>query len=196
MKAKLLTIATSAFFVVASNLAASATSYDVSGGWLFPPDSFSGTFDFTGGSPLVDAASITIDRFGVAMPLAVLNDVASSSHVGGPFYSLTVNDGTGLGDYSLTFEFALPTKNIGVAIFATLSKVEEFDVCTGRGTHRTCSEQEEDVILASFGDGSLRDAPSPTPLPAALPLFVGGLGIIGLVAGRRRKRKSAGLGAA
>jgi hypothetical protein len=34
----------------------------------------------------------------------------------------------------------------------------------------------------------VNDPPAPTPLPAALPLFAGGLGLIGLIA-RRRKRK-------
>jgi hypothetical protein len=33
--------------------------------------------------------------------------------------------------------------------------------------------------------------PTTTPLPAALPLFAGGLGLMGLLVGRRRKRKAA-----
>lgn len=39
------------------------------------------------------------------------------------------------------------------------------------------------------------DAPTATPLPAALPLFAGGLGLIGLLA-RRRKRRAGALAAA
>jgi len=57
-------------------------------------------------------------------------------------------------------------------------------------------------VLDNFVAGSLTDpnyavlfAPvSATPLPAALPLFVGGLGVLGLL-GRRRKRKSAAVAA-
>jgi hypothetical protein len=181
MKAKLLTIASSALFVVASNLVASASTYDVSGGWLFPKDTFSGMFDFTGTYPTwVDTASITIDPIGV-----VLDDVISSSHLAGPLYSVTVDGGA----YSLTFDFTLPTKrNDGIVIFATLFE----DVCN---RNDRCS----DKIIAELGGGSVTPSlsltdptPTPTPLPAALPLFAGGLGMIGLIAGRR-KRKSAGL---
>jgi hypothetical protein len=192
MRAKLLTIASSALFVIASNLAASASTYDVSGGWLFPADTFSGPFDFAVGT---NNADITLYSLGkVPKQLAVLDDVVSLSPLGGPLYSVTVNNGNAKGDYSLTFDFTLPTtKHDGIAIFATLSEV----ICTGRGDK--CS----DKIIADLGGGSITpdlslsdpSSPSATPLPAALPLFAGGLGVIGLVAGRR-KRKSAGLAAA
>jgi hypothetical protein len=137
----------------------------------------------------LDAASVTIDPVG-----ATLTEVASSHHLLGPFYSLTVDDGTALGDYSLTFEFTLPTKEIGLALLATLSEVEERTVCTGRGINRTCSDRYENVVIATLGGGSVT-ALAATPLPAALPLFAGGLGMLGLVAGRR-KRKIAGLAVA
>jgi hypothetical protein len=112
-------------------------------------------------------------------------------------YSLTVNDGTAVGDYSLTFEFTLPTQSSkGAAIFATLSEVEEVDVCVGEGRHKTCSEQDKNVIIAALGGGSvtpsLQTTVSSTPVPAALPLLASGLGLIGWVA-RRRKQKSAAL---
>jgi hypothetical protein len=38
--------------------------------------------------------------------------------------------------------------------------------------------------------------PSATPLPAALPLFAGGLGLIGLIAGRKRRKNAASIAAA
>jgi hypothetical protein len=57
----------------------------------------------------------------------------------------------------------------------------------------------ESVVLTSSGNAfefaDLQDAPIETPLPAALPLFATGLGAIGLL-GWRKKRKSAALAAA
>ena len=46
------------------------------------------------------------------------------------------------------------------------------------------------VTVAYDFAGSLTD-PSPTPLPAALPLFAGGLGILGLMGARRRRKAAA-----
>ncbi len=39
-------------------------------------------------------------------------------------------------------------------------------------------------------------SPTPTPLPAALPLFAGGLGVIGLLARRRKRKYAAAIAAA
>jgi hypothetical protein len=53
------------------------------------------------------------------------------------------------------------------------------------------SGQGDNVLLTSFaGDNTGGGGANPTPLPAALPLFAGGLGVMGLLA-RRRKRKNA-----
>ena len=43
-----------------------------------------------------------------------------------------------------------------------------------------------------FTTGAITDSLAATPLPAALPLFAGGLGMLGLI-GRRRKRRAAAI---
>jgi hypothetical protein len=52
----------------------------------------------------------------------------------------------------------------------------------------TCAN---DVILASVTLPGDAPAPNPTPLPAAFPLFAGGLGVIGFLSSRRRKKLKA-----
>ena len=50
----------------------------------------------------------------------------------------------------------------------------------------------ENVLLNLFTDCASCDPPlSSTPLPAALPLFAGGLGLVGLLACRRKRKAAA-----
>jgi hypothetical protein len=72
-----------------------------------------------------------------------------------------------------------------------LSSPNSFDLAFG-------SETDFFILCAPIGvcgsrsttAGSLDAAPSATPLPAALPLFASGLGVIGLLARRRRKKSA------
>jgi hypothetical protein len=58
---------------------------------------------------------------------------------------------------------------------------------TGAGTY-SITEEFTIVATGSGNTNSSIDVSSATPIPAALPLFAGGLGVLGLLA-RRRKRK-------
>jgi hypothetical protein len=59
------------------------------------------------------------------------------------------------------------------------------------------SGQGDNVLLTSFaGDSTGGGGSNPTPLPAALPLFAGGLGVMGLLARRRKRKNTAALAAA
>jgi hypothetical protein len=49
--------------------------------------------------------------------------------------------------------------------------------------------QDPTLTVTYSGDLSLTPVAAPTPLPAALPLFAGGLGVMGWI-GRRRRRKA------
>ena len=56
-------------------------------------------------------------------------------------------------------------------------------------THSGSASQTDCAISAAIGELTLTTTQSTTPLPAALPLFVGGLSVMGLL-GWRRKRKA------
>jgi hypothetical protein len=56
------------------------------------------------------------------------------------------------------------------------------------------SLQSYDPLVS--GTITITDALTATPLPAAFPLFAGGLGVIGLLARRRKRKNAAGLAAA
>jgi hypothetical protein len=91
--------------------------------------------------------------------------------------SLTVENFTGTGTY----------------ISGPLSFDVPFSLAYTAGTYDVYIE------LASTDDPnntiSLTSVVSSTPLPAALPLFAGGLGMFGLLAGRRKRKASAALAA-
>lgn len=44
--------------------------------------------------------------------------------------------------------------------------------------------------------GSLNEVPAATPLPATLPLFAGGLGLVGYLTGRKKRKAGQALAAA
>ena len=47
------------------------------------------------------------------------------------------------------------------------------------------------IHTTQFGSGEIRGFLAETPLPAALPLFASGLGALGLLGWRRRKKSAA-----
>jgi hypothetical protein len=49
---------------------------------------------------------------------------------------------------------------------------------------------------ANTSNGLIGDAPPTTPLPAALPLFAGGLGMLGLLSRRKKAKKAVAIVAA
>jgi len=85
-----------------------------------------------------------------------------------------------------TFQVQLTEANFGSNLAFILSNVTELQI---RGEFISYSEEEglDNVLLAT---------PSQTPLPAALPLFATGLGGLGLLGWRRKRKNTAALAAA
>lgn len=117
------------------------------------------------------------------------------SFTGGP---LTINNLD-----STNYSFDVQTSNTGAIIGWTIlasisSSFFNITVATSNSSDLTSSLGPTTFMSASngFSPGtwSVSDPPSNTPLPAALPLFAGGLGALGLL-GWRRKRKAAALAA-
>jgi hypothetical protein len=196
MKSNLITIAGAALFTLALQVGASATTlYNVSGSWVFPADSFTGSLYVSGSSVTLDPNPPGIELTGSGIMGTVdLTNVVSSSKVG-PFYGVTVNDGTSVGDYSLFFDFTLPNANNKKGIL-DLAALSEIVACSGRG----CKDGEETKVLAIFGFGDVTvggvvNSSNAAPLPPTLSLFATGLVMLGWF-GWRRKRNNAAFTAA
>jgi hypothetical protein len=115
------------------------------------------------------------------------------SLTGGPF---TINnlDST---NYSFDVQTSSTGAIVGWTILASISSsFFNITVATSNSGDLTSSLGPTTFMSASngFSPGtwSVSDPPSATPLPAAVPLFAGGLGALGLL-GWRRKRKAAAL---
>jgi len=52
------------------------------------------------------------------------------------------------------------------------------------------------AMASKLGPGVVNGDPAPTPLPAALPLFATGVGVMGWLAKRRKRKNAAALAAA
>jgi hypothetical protein len=161
-----------------------------------PANAATVTFDWTltgpssslGGVPFPGSGTIdaTVSTTGGDQVTGITGTIDGSTITG-----LTVFDGSD----NLVFPNGtapLDTKGIAFTTAAgqTIDILSEF----AEGTPPTGNAYEE---IASnpggFGVGTF--TLTPTPLPAALPLFAGGLGLMGWL-GRRRKHKSAALAAA
>jgi hypothetical protein len=101
------------------------------------------------------------------------------------------------------YTFDIQTSNTGAIINWAILVYSSYGPWTGmiqtnNSGDSTSSLGPTTLISASNsgapGTWSVSDPPSATPLPAALPLFAGGLGALGLL-GWRRKRKAAALAA-
>ncbi|MGH9562044.1 MAG: PEP-CTERM sorting domain-containing protein [Terracidiphilus sp.] len=90
-------------------------------------------------------------------------------------------------DVMLTFSLTGPLTD------SELSIPNTFAIAPGSGSARVYDSSTGRLFGANVTGGSLMSVPS-TPLPAALPLFASGLGALGLL-GWRRKRKAAALAA-
>ena len=199
MKSKLIAIAGAALFTLALEASASAATYDVSGGWLFPADSFTGTIDVSGSSVTNPAINLT----GAGITGTVSLDNLVSAIKTGPFYAVTVNDGTSPGDYSLFIDFTLPNamnKEKGLLDLAELSEIVVVDVCNRFG--KNCKDEDQTKVLAILGLGDVTPGTVvvgggslAAPLPATLSLFATGLLALVLF-GRRRTRNNAAFTAA
>ena len=105
------------------------------------------------------------------------------------FYSGSIGSGTLLGSFSgpdLTIDHSQPAKGHDIVTFAT-------DV--GFFNYVVLTTTDNAFEFTNLEASCTECAPPPsTPLPAALPLFVSGLGAFGFIV-RRRKRKAAAVAA-
>jgi hypothetical protein len=107
------------------------------------------------------------------------------------FYSGTVGSGTLLGSFTgvdLAIDHAQPAMGKDVVTFS--DSVGFFSYVVLTTTSNAFEFTDLEAACTECGP-----APNPTPLPAALPLFAGGLGTLGFFA-RRRKRKATAAAAA
>jgi hypothetical protein len=193
MKSKLIAIAGAVLFTLALEVSASAATYDVSGSWFIPADSFTGTLDVSGSS--VTDPAIGLSGAGITGTVSLDNLV--SAFKTGPFYAVTVNDGTSVGDYSLFIDFTLPNANNkgkGFLDLAELSEIVVVDVCNRFG--KDCKDEDETKVLAILGlgsvtAGSIGGGSLATPLPATLSLFATGLMALGLFGWRKKLNSTA-----
>lgn len=189
MNSKLLTIGGAALFSLALNFSAAASTYDVSGAFPFSSDTFTGSIDVSGGS--VSSADITLGP-----SESVLTNVVSSFEVG-PVWTVAVDNSS----YLLSFLFTLPSSfndDTGSIFLATLSEYVTNEVCRTERKKTVCEPETTTQFLRGLGYGTVTAGPvtiingdSATPIPATLPLFATGLGVIGLLGWGMKRRASA-----
>jgi hypothetical protein len=176
-----------ALFLLLSNGVASAAVFDVSGtvpylGGGF--DTFTGSFDAFGGP---SGADITLSGNNIPGGKVVLGEVVSVADFRGlrtiSVEGLDKVDGL---DFLLSFSFFFSgsLKQSSVPIIDPTEFVLSDFCYKGK-----CTQTE--TPFGSFGSGLI--SIDPTPLPATLPLFIGGLGLLGLTGLRKRRKKVSAL---
>ena len=153
--------------------------------------SFAVTFDPTQ-NYTNDTADLVVNSFNgvtVDSPLAFSYD-ASNQHFsfGGSLFG-TGDALAGLNDFTLNLLLSNPSAP-QFALCSTNGFTCEFD--TGNSSIVASGYTQtgtQSTFFASAADSSVSAAPNATPLPAGLPLFATGLGTLGLL-GWRRKRKA------
>jgi len=147
-----------------------------------------GTFTLDLTTSILSNVNITTSPDSVSVPFAdfgtTYNDTGGSIFTNGVTTNFQFTQGFVGGVYTLVLDGAGPLTALNLAgspSFALIgfSEAETSDVCEGLCGTRTINGGSLDVT--SLGT-------SATPLPATLPLFAGGLGALGFLA-RRRKRK-------
>lgn len=179
-------------------------------GWLVAPASADTIANFTLNGVTFDDGGTATGSFSLDFTTSAISNVnittSSNGSVGAnytqtpPFFSDTFSNSPdasfdftlGLiplfGDeLNLTLSAALTDFDLSSPNSFTLASGTEsaynFEFCGNGVTSTLCGSR-------SITAGSLDEVPAATPLPAALPLFASGLGVIGLL-GWRRKRKVA-----
>ena len=136
---------------------------------------FSGTFgwDNDPGTGYITFANITVTGFDAGT------------------YTYLANSG---GDHASGFEFAVTSTSSSNAFdlyFNYFDGVSNDPINNAYyGTEGNVSASNIDSSVTGYA------TPNPTPLPATLPLFAGGLGVIGLLSGRRKRQNAAAIAAA
>jgi hypothetical protein len=185
MKTKVLGLIVSGAIVgLLSVGAANATVFDVTGSATLP---LGGTLTIAGGS--VTGQDVTSTSSPISSPaFTVLTSSVSSG--AGTDWNITVTTPTSPAEtYSILM--VLPVASLASYTGGNISIAVLYDSATGfEAPLASCGEPSG----GTCGHLTAETAPPSTPLPAALPLFASGLGALGLL-GWRRKRKNAAIAA-
>jgi hypothetical protein len=158
--------------------AANATVFDVTGSGSLP---LSGTITISGGSVTGEDVTSTDSIYN---PFDALT---SSTSGGAGFWDITLNTG-GLPGNSLLL--VLPVSSLSGYSGGGLSATDLYQ--TGLGPEEFIDECDS----GSCGSLTAQTSPPTTPLPATLPLFAGGLGFVGYLTGRKKRKAGQALAAA
>jgi len=153
--------------------AANATVFDVSGTSSLP---LGGTLTISGGSVTGEDVTSTDSIYNP------FNTLTSSTTGGAGFWDITLNTG-GLPGNSLLL--VLPVSSLSGYNGGGLSATDLYQ--TGLGPEDFIDECDTGSCGSLTAETTT--PPGTTPLPATLPLFAGGLGFVGYLA-RRKKRKA------
>lgn len=160
--------------------AANATTFNVSGSGSLP---LGGTITISGGSVTGEDVTSTDSTFN---PFDALT---SSTSGGVGFWDITLNTGPMPGNSLL---LVLPVSSLSGYAGGGISAAVLYQ--TGLPPEQFIDEC--DVGGSSCGSLTAQTSPPTTPLPAALPLFATGLGAMGLLGWRRKRKGTAAIAAA
>ena len=154
--------------------AANAVTFDVTVGPGCSGACLVGTIDVSGGA----VTSVNLQLTGL---VANYTSIVASDPFSGTLWELTVAD---------PITPPLAPQELAIFLVTSVASLAGYD---GGGIFNVCLPGNSPGELGCDNAGLLQGFLTPTsatPLPAALPLFAGGAGLIGLLA-RRRKRKAA-----
>jgi hypothetical protein len=165
---------------------------------ILPADATTVTYDWTltapsassGGFVWTGSGTLTVTSITGSVTNGTVTDPITGLATPGTFDNLLFPIGTTFtgppvvtsGSYISASD--LDTKGLGFTIAA--GTVDVFGAYAPNSTDVTPGNNYEETGPGGFGVGTF--ALTATPLPAALPLFAGGLGMVALLAGRRKRK--------
>jgi len=166
--------------------AANASVFDVTGSATLP---LGGTLTISGGS--VTGQDVTVPNPpNPISPTAFTVLTSSVSSGAGTDWNITVNTATSPEIYYVLM--VLPVASLASYAGGNISIAVLYNNVTGfEAPMASCGEPSG----GTCGHLTAETAPPSTPLPAALPLFASGLGALGLLGWRRKRKAAAALAA-
>jgi hypothetical protein len=188
--------------ILAAPSAQAATMYTYSGNnfSIFTGTAFDRTMSISGSFTMSDAlpANQTISFFS-PLSFSFSDGVGTITNldVGLVIFQRVTTDNSGNisgWDFQVSAgDFTIPGQQTNTIISGSnTGDFGELTTCTARSSIGTCTATDGQFgISPSISSGTWSSALVPTPLPAALPLFATGLGALGLLGWRRKKKTQA-----